>query len=114
MQFQPYSQLPQYLADDKFACRVDFVRIGRAAVRGDGTDQCRRVTAVFTVYAVESYSKDAFPTHQVYGDTGKRAELRLITCGGDFNEATQHYESNIVVYARLTATPKLGGTPQGS
>ena len=58
-------------------------------------------TAVFTIYAVASYPKVNFLTHTVYGDT-TRPELRLITCGGTFNEATQHYRSNIVVNAYLT------------
>lgn len=64
--------------------------------RGDGT------TAVFTVYGVEQYPKNEFPTGKVYGPTGRRAELRLITCGGTFNEDTRHYRDNIVVYAKLT------------
>ncbi|MFF5499890.1 hypothetical protein [Streptomyces aquilus] len=38
--------------------------------------------AVFTVDAVDTFAKDAFPTQKVYGSTGGRAELRLITCGG--------------------------------
>ena len=53
---------------------------------------------MFTVYSVESYPKDKFPTQAVYGATPDR-ELRLITCGGAFDAATGHYLSNIVVYA---------------
>lgn len=71
--------------------------------RNDGT------TAVFTVDRVEAYPKDHFPTLAVYGNT-PRAELRLITCGGSFNEATGHYRRNIVVYAHLTdAKPARAG-----
>ncbi|MEU3914729.1 class F sortase [Streptomyces sp. NPDC029721] len=63
--------------------------------RTDGT------TAVFTVDAVDTFKKDDFPTSKVYGDTGGRAELRLITCGGDLT-ADRHWDSNVVVFAHLT------------
>ena len=61
-------------------------------LRADGT------TVAFRVTAVRAYQKDAFPTHDVYGPVPD-AELRLITCGGDFDAATGHYLSNVVVYA---------------
>lgn len=59
-------------------------------------------TAVFTVYSVEQYPKNRFPTRRVYAPTENRAELRLITCGGTFDEDVQHYRDNIVVYAKMT------------
>lgn len=62
--------------------------------RDDGTE------AVFTVYAVREYDKHAFPTQRVYGPTGNRAELRLVTCGGRF-ERSDGYTDNLVVYAEL-------------
>jgi sortase (surface protein transpeptidase) len=62
--------------------------------RADGT------IAVFAVTSVERYAKSQFPTDQVYGDID-HAGLRLITCGGTWNAATHHYESNTVVYADL-------------
>jgi len=65
--------------------------------RSDGS------TAVFTVDRVEQYAKDGFPSDAVYGDVD-RAELRLITCGGEFDDGTGDYADNIVVYARLTGT----------
>ncbi|MGH4025562.1 MAG: class F sortase [Pseudonocardiaceae bacterium] len=64
--------------------------------RADGT------SAVFTAYDVEQYSKAAFPTERVYGDTD-RPELRLITCGGSFDEAAGEYRDNVVVFAGLTS-----------
>ncbi|MFE5541492.1 class F sortase [Streptomyces sp. NPDC056492] len=64
--------------------------------RTDGT------TAVFAVDAVDTYKKDAFPTDKVYGDTHGSAQLRLITCGGDLT-ADRHWDSNVVVFAHLTA-----------
>jgi hypothetical protein len=36
----------------------------------------------------------------VYGKAGYPS-LRLITCGGPFDQATGHYVDNIVVYAHL-------------
>lgn len=58
-------------------------------------------TAVFTVYAVERHSKASFPTEKVYGDT-TGPELRLITCGGDFDSSTGNYLDNVIAYAKLT------------
>jgi sortase (surface protein transpeptidase) len=60
--------------------------------RADGT------LAEFSVTSVQSYLKDHFPTEDVYGPVPD-AELRLITCGGAFDYATNHYLSDIVVYA---------------
>jgi hypothetical protein len=53
----------------------------------------------FTAYRVEKYAKAAFPTADVYGNTAG-PELRLVTCGGDFDPSTGHYRDNVVVYAR--------------
>lgn len=57
-------------------------------------------TAVFEVDTVESYPKDQFPLTTVYGDTD-HAALRLITCGGSFDEASSSYRDNVVVFAHL-------------
>ena len=57
---------------------------------------------VFTVNIVTQVSKDAFPTAQVYGQV-EDPQLRLITCGGAFDQATGHYLDNVIVYARETA-----------
>ncbi len=59
-------------------------------------------TAVFAVERVAQDPKDQFPTDQVYGDTD-HAALRLITCGGPFDEVAGHYRDNIVVFPRLDA-----------
>jgi Sortase domain len=59
--------------------------------RADGT------MAEFLVTAVRTYLKRLFPTEAVYGAT-PNAELRLITCGGEFDYATGHYLRNTVVY----------------
>ncbi|MFE7751232.1 class F sortase [Streptomyces sp. NPDC057428] len=57
-------------------------------------------TAVFTVYAVETYGKKDFPDNKVYGSS-TRPELRVITCGGDYNKKSG-YQDNVVVFASLT------------
>jgi sortase (surface protein transpeptidase) len=70
----------------------DTVRVGLA----DGR------ILVFRVQRVQRYPKDEFPTEAVYFPTLNR-ELRLITCGGDFDYAAGSYRDNIVVYATLAA-----------
>ncbi|NUR73740.1 MAG: class F sortase [Hamadaea sp.] len=55
----------------------------------------------FVVTAVHQYAKSAFPTGEVYGPTPD-AQLRLITCGGDFDRAVRSYEDNVVVSAVMT------------
>lgn len=59
-------------------------------------------TAVYSVDAIKSYEKDKFPNREVYG-ARKRPELRLITCGGNYDRRTG-YSGNVVVFAHLTAT----------
>jgi hypothetical protein len=70
----------------------DIVRVGLA----DGR------ILVFRVQRVRRYPKDEFPTEAVYLPTLNR-ELRLITCGGEFDYASGHYRDNIVVYATLVS-----------
>ncbi len=57
-------------------------------------------TATFAVDGVQKVAKDAFPTASVYGKADYPS-LRLITCGGTFDEASGHYLYNIIVYAHL-------------
>lgn len=56
--------------------------------------------AMFAVTKVERYPKNRFPSAAVYGAID-HAGLRLITCGGKFDNTSGHYEDNIVVYAAL-------------
>jgi len=58
------------------------------------------VVTHFKVTKVVQYSKSNFPDRLVYGSHGTRA-LQLVTCGGVFDHATGHYESNIVVFSTL-------------
>lgn len=57
-------------------------------------------TATFEVYGAKSFPKDSFPKATVYGNT-RGAELRLITCGGDYDTRRGAHVDNIVVFARL-------------
>jgi hypothetical protein len=59
-------------------------------------------TVSFGVDSVASYPKSDFPTQLVYGPTNYPA-LRLITCGGQFDQSTGSYEDNVVVFAHLIA-----------
>lgn len=63
--------------------------------RADGS------TARFAVTRVERHPKDAFPTDAVYGPTPD-AQLRLVTCGGQFDRSQRSYRDNVVVFARAT------------
>jgi sortase (surface protein transpeptidase) len=76
----------------------------RNAKPGDEIDVQRADgrTSTFTVRRVEQYDKEHFPTDTVYGDVDT-AQLRLITCGGEFDAAAKSYRDNIVVYAELAA-----------
>lgn len=60
-------------------------------------DDGARVT--FTVDRLEQYPKEQVPTDEVYGSTGGEAELRLITCAGDFDRRERRHRDNIVVFA---------------
>ncbi|MGQ0576385.1 MAG: class F sortase [Pseudonocardia sp.] len=81
----PYQKLGELTIGDEITVR-----------RADGT------AAVFETYQVERFPKARFPTDRVYGDTTD-AEIRLITCGGVFDQGTGHYEDNVVAFARLVA-----------
>jgi hypothetical protein len=59
-------------------------------------------TVRFVVTGSQSFPKDRFPTERVYGPT-TRAELRLITCGGEFDTGRRSYRDNVVVTAVVTS-----------
>lgn len=58
--------------------------------------------ATFAIDKVARYAKADFPTSSVYGTTS-RAEIRLVTCGGAFDQATGHYVDNIIAFGHLLA-----------
>ncbi|MFJ8676994.1 class F sortase [Streptomyces sp. NPDC093589] len=57
-------------------------------------------TAKFTVDRVAQYPKNKFPTVEVYKNLD-HAGLRLITCGGQYDEGQHYYPDNVVVFASL-------------
>lgn len=64
--------------------------------RANGTSQ------TWTMQSSEQTDKDELPVDRIWNDTRRRV-LRLVTCGGSFNQATGHYEDNIIVYANPKA-----------
>jgi sortase (surface protein transpeptidase) len=68
-----------------------------AVARVDGT------TATFRVTQVQEYPKRSFPTNAVYGDINHPG-LRLITCGGAFDQQAHSYVDDTVVYADLVGS----------
>ncbi|MFF2514847.1 class F sortase [Streptomyces sp. NPDC058086] len=80
-----------------------FYNLG-ALKKGSAIEVARRDggTALFAVDAVEVYAARDFPDEKVYG-AASRAELRVITCGGDYSKATG-YQGNVVVFAHLTGS----------
>ncbi|MER7575910.1 class F sortase [Streptomyces sp. NPDC126514] len=78
-----------------------FARLGELE-KGD-TFQVERAdgrTASFVVDSAETFSKDDFPDDRVYADT-PQAQIRLITCAGDYDRAVRDYTDNLVVFAHL-------------
>ncbi|RZU77821.1 sortase family protein [Micromonospora kangleipakensis] len=58
-------------------------------------------SVTFTVDEVKSYPKTAFPTELVYGP-GDKPALRVVTCGGVFDQSARSYLNNIIVLATMT------------
>lgn len=59
-------------------------------------------TRTFAVDRALHAAKADFPTSEVYRST-PTPQLRLITCAGDWDPVTGHYEDNLVVFASQTA-----------
>ena len=80
-----------------------FFELGALQV-GDTVDVAREdgTVVTFEVYATDTFPKDDFPKVAVYGNTAA-PELRLITCGGDYDPAARAHVDNIVVFARMVA-----------
>lgn len=58
----------------------------------------------FLVDDVGQYPKDQLPD-EVFGFGDAQPQLRLITCGGSFDESSGHYRDNVVVYASRASAP---------
>jgi len=76
-----------------------FFRLGSMTV-GDAVE----VTAAdgsthrYRVTTTARYPKDDLPAAEVFAQDGAE-RLVLITCGGDFDDASRHYADNVVVFA---------------
>jgi len=70
--------------------------------RGDRVEVKREdgVTTLFEVYRIGSFPKDGFPTAAVYSQP-EHSELRLITCGGEYDDTDNRYLSNVIVWAEI-------------
>lgn len=68
--------------------------------RVEVTRQDGRV-AVFEVTDVRQYDKEYLPPEEVFAAAKGRAELRLITCGGQWVGGDVGYSDNVVVFAVL-------------
>lgn len=65
--------------------------------RSDGS------VAEFTVDDVQLVTRERFDAQKAYGPREDgRAELRLITCGGTYDQKTRSYTANVIVSAYLT------------
>jgi hypothetical protein len=54
----------------------------------------------FAIDRVEQYHKARFPTADVYYPT-LTPKLRLVTCGGSFDQATHHHRANVIAFATI-------------
>jgi sortase (surface protein transpeptidase) len=77
--------------------RLALLRPGAAVAvtRADGS------TILFHVSGQQRVAKSQFPTDLVYAPT-LEPSLRLVTCGGSFDEKSHHYRDNIIVSAVLS------------
>ena len=80
-----------------------FYRLGSMR-QGDQVSVTRKDgrTAVFTVTGVDQFPRSKFPSEAVYGAID-HAGLRLITCGGTYDTASNRYRDNVIVFAKLEA-----------
>lgn len=86
----PVDFLPAVFRDLPTLIAGDAVQV----VRADGT------VLTFLIGEVRTYPKSAFPSELVYGPTD-RPGLRLVTCGGRFNELTAGYPDHVIAFADL-------------
>lgn len=80
---------------------LDLNQLGRGdrveVDRSDGS------TAIFAVQRLKTFPKDRFPTELVYGRTDKPT-LRLITCGGRYDDTANDYDANVIAFATLVGS----------
>jgi sortase (surface protein transpeptidase) len=57
----------------------------------------------FVVQSGEQQLKEELPVDRIWNKT-RDPVLRLVTCGGEFDEVERHYRSNVIVYTGPAAT----------
>ena len=87
------AHVDSYQGPDVFFRLRELKRGDRIIIRrADGSLGSWRVTSS------EQTPKDELPTERIWNAT-TRPVLRLVTCGGNFDEVTRHYLDNVIVYA---------------
>ena len=83
-----------------------FFRLGELRA-GDKVSVTRDdgVSVDYEVTRIGSFPKDEFPSRAVYSEP-HGSELRLITCGGRYDESAHRYLANVVVWARAVAVDR--------
>jgi hypothetical protein len=81
-----------------------FLRLGRLVPGQTITVSSATDSHRFRVDSVATFAKDRFPTSLVYGPVPAPA-LRLVTCGGTFDDARHSYRANVVVFATELLSP---------
>lgn len=85
-------------------CAAAAANVGAVVDGAPDTVACEDGTvAVFAADRIEVHPKDDFPTIEVYGNIDD-AQLRLVTCGGDFDSSVRSYEDNVIAFASLVGT----------
>ncbi len=109
-----YSPAPGLLGPSVILGHVDSATAGRGVFfdlgrprSGDKISMLRAdgMIARYRVTRVAQIPKSSFPTAQVYGDTND-AEIRLITCGGQFDASAGSYLDNIIAFGSLVSLRK--------
>ncbi len=60
-----------------------------------------RSSVSFRAVGIERHRKSQLPTDRVFAESNSPL-LRLITCGGEFDEQKKSYRDNVIVYATLS------------
>lgn len=70
---------------------------------GDLVEVTRRdgTVAKFAVVQMARVAKSRFPGELIYAEDINYPALRLVSCGGPFDERTGHYTENIIAFTRL-------------
>jgi LPXTG-site transpeptidase (sortase) family protein len=81
--------------------------------RGDTVELTREdgAVVVYEVTRTGSFPKDEFPTKAVYSQPDQ-PELRLITCGGEYDEVNNRYLANVIVWAEMVDVRDAGSSTE--